>query len=150
VTYHAEVSDAPVRLSPGGPTETVLPDDPPSVRDALEAALGALEADRRAEVARVVAAAPRSSAAWAALGGLARDDVEAYACYRVGYHRGLDLMRASGWRGTGYLRAVHPSNRGVLDSISGLADCAARLGEDDEAERCRHFLVQLDPETYRL
>ena len=144
------MSDSPVNLSAGGPPETVLPLDAPEVRSALAEALARPEGERRDAVAQVVASAPRSSTAWAALGALARDDVEAYACFRVGYHRGLDLMRASGWRGTGYLRAAEPGNRGFLDSLAGLAATAARIGEDDEAERCRHFLVQLDPEAHRL
>ncbi len=139
-----------MNLSAGGPPETVLPLDPPEVRAALADALGRPEPERRDAVSAVVATAPRSSTAWAALGELARDDVEAYACFRVGYHRGLDLMRASGWRGTGYLRARHEGNRGFLDALAGLADRAARIGEDDEAERCRHFLVQLDPDSFRL
>ena len=42
---------------------------------------------------------PRFLDAWARLGELARDEVEAYAYFRVGYHRGLDRLRQSGWRG---------------------------------------------------
>lgn len=144
------MSDSPVNLSAAGPPTTVLPLDAPEIRAALADALSLPDEQRRDAVADVVAGAPRSSSAWAALGALARDDVEAYACFRVGYHRGLDLMRASGWRGSGYLRADEPGNRGFLDSLAGLADTASRIGEDDEAERCRHFLVQLDPDTYRL
>ncbi len=143
------MSDQPVHLSPGGPPSTVLPAEDPAALAAIEAALAAPEGDRRRLVAEVVAANPDLLAGWAALGSVARDEVEAYACYRVGYHRGLDRMRASGWRGTGYLPAAAPSNRGFLDSLEGLAATAARLGEADEAERCRHFLVQLDPDTYR-
>ena len=87
-------------------------------------------------VAAVVAANPRWSAAWAALGDCGRDDVEAYAAYRVGYHRGLDSLRGNGWRGSGYVRWEHPSNRGFLRSLAGLARQAAAIGEADEAERC--------------
>ena len=47
---------------------------------------------------------PRFLDAWAELGDLGRDDVERYAYYRVGYHRGLDALRANGWRGSGYVR----------------------------------------------
>ena len=81
----------------------------------------------------------------AELGGLARDPVEAYACYRVGYHRGLDTLRANGWRGSGYVRWEHPSNRGFLRCLSGLQRMSTMLGEADEAERCQVFLHQLDP-----
>lgn len=103
------------------------------------------EADRRAAVAGVVAGAPRFLDAWAALGDLGRDPVERYAAYRVGYHRGLDALRANGWRGSGYVRWSEPTNRGFLRCMRGLADMAAQIGEDDEADRCRTFLLQLDP-----
>ena len=89
---------------------------------------------------------PRYLDAWARLGDLARDDVEAYACYRVGYHRGLDRLRGSGWRGSGYVRWDDEDNRGFLRCAPrASADAAARLGEDDEAARCAQFLDQLDP-----
>ena len=96
-------------------------------------------------MAKVVADSPRFLDGWARLGDLGRDDVEAYACYRVGYHRGLDRLRASGWRGSGYVRWRHETNRGFLRSLAGLARTAASIGEDDEAERCEVFLRQLDP-----
>jgi len=59
--------------------------------------------------------------------------------------RGLDTLRANGWRGSGYVRWVHPSNRGFLSSLNGLAKAAAAIGELDEAERCELFLRQCDP-----
>ena len=88
---------------------------------------------------------PRYLDAWARLGGLARDDAEAYACYRVGYHRGLDQLRQSGWRGQGYVRWSHGPNRGFLRALAGLARVAGTIGEDDEARRCLTFVAQLDP-----
>ena len=94
----------------------------------------------------VVARWPRCLVAWATLGDLARDDVEAYAAYRVGYHRGLDRLRANGWRGSGYVRWSAPENQGFLRSLRGLGQAAGRIGEQDEAERCAHFLAQCDPE----
>jgi hypothetical protein len=63
----------------------------------------------------------------------------------VGYHRGLDRLRASGWRGSGYVRWAHPTNRGFLRSLAGLERMAAAIGERDEQERCALFLRQLDP-----
>ena len=102
-------------------------------------------ATRRAEVAAVVAAAPRCLDGWARLGALGRDEVESYAAFRVGYHRGLDRLRANGWRGSGYVRWRHPENRGFLRCLNGLAASAAAIGERDEAERCELFLRQLDP-----
>ena len=135
----------PVSLSSSGPPETILPPESPEVRHRLEQAMALPDAERRAAVAAVVAARPRWSEAWAALGDCGRDDVESYAAYRVGYHRGLDSLRANGWRGSGYVRWEHPSNQGFLRALSGLARQAAVIGEDDEAERCELFLRQCDP-----
>ncbi len=135
----------PVQLTPTGPPETVLDPEPPEVVHALAAAMARPEDERRAAVAAVVAGAPRALDGWARLGQLARDDVEAYAAFRVGYHRGLDRLRQNGWRGSGYVRWSHPENRGFLRSLHGLATVAARIGEVDEAERCATFLTQLDP-----
>ena len=74
-----------------------------------------------------------------------RDPVERYACHRVGYHRGLDQLRQSGWRGSGYVRWRHPSNRGFLRALDGLRAAAGEIGEADEERRCAEFLRQLDP-----
>ena len=142
------MSGSPVNLSSGLP-ETVIPAERLEVRSAIEHALAADPSDRRTQVAEVVAAQPRSLDGWAALGDLARDRIEAYACYRVGYHRGLDALRANGWRGSGYVRWRHESNRGFLRSLEGLGRVAAEIGEADEAARCAEFLHQLDPEWDR-
>ena len=127
-------------LSSGLP-ETALPDPSTELTAALDAA-----GNDRAAVAAVVAANPRESLVWARLGELGRDTIESYAAYRVGYHRGLDSLRANGWRGSGYVRGRHAGNRGFLTCLAGLARLAAEIGEDDEAERCRLFLRQLDPD----
>jgi hypothetical protein len=138
------VSDQPINMSTGLPT-TVLPAIDADVRDRLAAALDAPDDDRRAAVAAVVASSPRLLEGWAALGDLGRDPIERYAAYRVGYHRGLGALRANGWRGSGYVRWSQPTNRGFLRSLRGLGQMAALIGEDDEAERCHTFLLQLDP-----
>lgn len=135
----------PVHLSGSGPPETVLDAEPDAARSALSAALAAPEGERRGAVSSVVAQWPRFLEAWASLGDLARDDVEAYAAYRVGYHRGLDRLRQSGWRGSGYVRWSHPENRGFLRALDGLGRTAGLIGEADEEERCALFLRQLDP-----
>ena len=135
----------PVGLSQG-PPETVLSPEPADALAALDSALALDPEHRRAAVSEVVARWPRFLDAWARLGELARDDVEAYACFRVGYHRGLDRLRQSGWRGSGYVRWRHQTNRGFLRSLEGLRRTAAAIGEDDEAERCALFLRQLDPD----
>lgn len=135
----------PVTLSSSGPPETVLDHEPADALAALAAAVASPDAARRDAVTAVVARWPRMLAAWAALGDLGRDPVERYAAYRVGYHRGLDRLRANGWRGSGYVRWAHETNRGFLRSLAGLQRVAAAIGEHDEAERCALFLRQLDP-----
>jgi Protein of unknown function (DUF3151) len=94
---------------------------------------------------KLVSLAPRSSAVWATYGSVATDVIERYAAYRVGYHRGLDALRANGWKGSGFVRWAHPGNQGFLRCLDGLRLAAEEIGESDEAERCRLFLVQLDP-----
>ncbi len=136
--------ESPVNMSSGLP-ETALDPDPAEAREALAAALAGPEELRRDAVAQVATRFPRYLDAWARLGGLARDDAEAYACFRVGYHRGLDQLRQSGWRGQGYVRWRHAPNRGFLRSLAGLARVAGAIGEDDEARRCLTFVAQLDP-----
>jgi uncharacterized protein DUF3151 len=139
------MTDRPVNLSASGLASTVLDREPQEALDALRGALAEPSADRREAVSAVVARWPRSLDAWARLGDLARDDVEAYACYRVGYHRGLDRLRANGWRGSGYVRWADEENRGFLRCLRGLGRTAAAIGEEDEAARCSLFLEQLDP-----
>jgi hypothetical protein len=135
----------PVGLTQG-PPETVLPPEPAETVQALDGALGVESDRRRAAVADVVARWPRFLDGWARLGELARDDVEAYAYFRVGYHRGLDRLRQSGWRGSGYVRWQHPTNQGFLRALDGLRAAAGAIGEQDEEQRCAEFLHQLDPE----
>ena len=130
----------PVNLSGTGPPETILDPEPADALAALHGANG----DRDA-ISAVVARWPRFLDGWARLGQGARDDVEAYAAFRVGYHRGLDRLRANGWRGSGYVRWAHESNRGFLRALEGLRASAAAIGEHDEEERCALFLRQLDP-----
>jgi hypothetical protein len=143
------MSDQPIGMHRGGPPETVLPPEPDDFLADLEAAVADPDEGARRSALRALAARrPRSMAAWAALGACARDDVEAYAYFRVGYHRGLDQLRQAGWRGSGYVRGAHPENRGFLAALEGLGATAAAIGEEDEAERCAHFLNQLDPSAY--
>jgi hypothetical protein len=139
------MTDRPVTLTTSGPPETVLDAEPAELVAALAAALDAPDPDRRAAVAQVVAANPRFLDGWARLGQLGRDDIERYAAFRVGYHRGLDRLRANGWRGSGYVRWAHEENRGFLRALHGLSVTAGRIGETDEEERCALFLKQLDP-----
>src|SRR5580765_6927230 len=155
-----------------GPEPVRLPVDP-----------AAAELAGGAEPARVAAARPTSSLAWAVLAERALADadaalvagltpdvrvadvrpavglppdvadggdalaelVAAYADARTGYHRGLDQLRRSGWRGSGPVPWSHEPNRGFLRALAALARAAAAIGEDDEAKRCADFLRDADP-----
>lgn len=116
---------------------TKLPDDPAV----------ALLANGEAPAA-VAAAHPASSAAWAALAEAALAGgrpVEAYAYARTGYHRGLDALRRSGWKGQGPIPWAHEPNQGFLRALHTLGRAAATIGEQDEAARCAQFLADSDP-----
>ena len=123
----------------------MLDPEPADALAALARALDRPDGERRDAVSAVVAQWPRFLDAWARLGQLARDPVEGYACARVGYHRGLDRLRQSGWRGSGYVRWEHETNRGFLRALDGLRQRADEIGEADEAARCSEFLLQLEP-----
>jgi Protein of unknown function (DUF3151) len=101
------------------------------------------------DTAGVAGRYPSCLSAWASLGEhalRAGSPVEAYAYFRVGYHRGLDRIRKAGWRGSGRVPWSHAGNRGFLRSVKGLGEAAAALGESDEAERCATFLADLAPD----
>jgi uncharacterized protein DUF3151 len=108
------------------------------------------ELGRSSDATAVAARWPECLAAWAALGeeSLSEDrPVEAYAYFRVGYHRGLDRIRRAGWRGSGRVPWAHEGNRGFLRSLKGLGLAAGAIGETQEEERCRDFLGQLAPDA---
>ncbi len=108
------------------------------------------EADSADALAMVAARYPECLTAWAALGEAAlaeNQTVEAYAYFRVGYHRGLDRIRRAGWRGSGRVPWSHEPNRGFLRSLRGLGTAAAEIGEDTEATRCAEFFAQLAPDA---
>jgi hypothetical protein len=134
-----------VSMSRSGPPETELPALDPIVTHSLAEAEAQPPERRRAAVAAVAATHPTSPHAWAALGRASTPGIEAYMAFRVGYHRGLDQLRANGWRGSGFVRWQHESNRGFLECLEGLAVNAGIIGEESEAVRCRQFLVQCDP-----
>jgi Protein of unknown function (DUF3151) len=125
-----------------GPDPVLLPPDP-----------AAAELDRGADPAEVAAAHPTSSLAWAVLaeralhqaGGELAGTVTGYAYARTGYHRGLDRLRRSGWKGAGPVPWSHEPNRGFLRALAALQRAAAAIGETDEAARCRDLLVDADP-----
>ncbi|MCR1784867.1 DUF3151 domain-containing protein [Nocardioides carbamazepini] len=124
-----------------GPPPTHLPVDPAE----------ALLAEGRAP-ADVVRRLPSSPLAWATLAEQARDDsaddVTVYAYARVGYHRSLDLLRRSGWKGHGPVPWEHEPNRGFLRALALLALTARAIGETEEWERCSTFLRDSSPTAY--
>jgi hypothetical protein len=122
----------------------------PETRLPLDGAAGLLAAG---DDPRTVAAAhPTSSLAWAVLAEQALGDgrdVEGYAYARTGYHRGLDALRKSGWRGQGPVPWSHEPNRGFLRALAALARAARAIGESDEEARCVQFLRDSSAEAAR-
>jgi hypothetical protein len=146
------MAETPFPVGDGGlpimdsPPVVRLPDPPADAAAALQAALQASDSD--AALKAVCARWPAFVDAWALLGEhfyRHDQDVEAFACFRTGYHRGLDLLRKNGWRGHGYVPYSHEPNRGTLRAIRGLMLASAALGEPDEAGRCRKLLLDSDP-----
>ncbi|MEY8569600.1 DUF3151 domain-containing protein [Brevibacterium linens] len=124
-----------------GPQPTYLPDDHPDV-DARK------RIDSGEEPIDVAATLPASSLAWAELADEAHKEgrlVDAYAYARVGYHRGLDALRAAGWRGAGPIPYSHEVNRGFLRALYALGRAAGAIGEGEEAARIEEFLHSSDP-----
>ena len=112
-----------------GPDPTLLPEDPAAT------APGTPD--------EVVLAFPASSLAWANVAEQAREAgevLQSYAYARVGYHRGLDLLRHNGWKGHGPVPWSHEPNRGFLRCLFELSLASAAIGEADEAQRTAQFL----------
>jgi hypothetical protein len=124
----------------GGPRPTRLPDEPElTVARALDGGADAVD---------LAARHPASSLPWAVLAEQALDGgraVEGYAFARTGYHRGLDALRRSGWKGHGPVPWDHTANRGFLRALRALGRAAEAIDERDEAERCATFLRDCDP-----
>ena len=125
------------------PPATRLPDDPATGQLA-----DAVKTDTDEAYQQVAADVPASSAAWGALARRSLDagaPVTAYAYARTGYHRGLDQLRRSGWKGHGPVPWSHEPNRGFLTALHALSLAATQIGEADEAARCAQFLRDCDP-----
>ncbi|QBF48049.1 DUF3151 domain-containing protein [Janibacter limosus] len=124
-----------------GIPETLLPEDPAAAR-----------IDAGEDATSVAADLPSSSLPWAVLAEAALDggrSIEAYAYARTGYHRGLDALRRSGWKGQGPVPWSHLPNRGFLRSLAALSQAAGEIGEADEELRCRTFLTDSSLEAAR-
>lgn len=119
--------------------ETKLPEDPAAARiDAGEDPTG------------VAADLPSSSLPWAVLAELSLDagrSIEAYAYARTGYHRGLDALRRSGWKGQGPVPWSHEPNRGFLRAVAALSQAAGEIEEVEEEARCRTLLTDSSKEA---
>jgi len=128
-----------------GPPPTLLPEDP---------AVAELADNGRERFLEIVSAHPASSLCWALLAegalriGSAEGNLGAYAYARTGYHRGLDLLRRSGWRGSGPIPWEHVPNRGFLRSLFALAVAAERIGDAAEHQRCLQFLRDSSAAAY--
>ncbi len=135
-----------VTISRQGPPETILPPEDPKISNLLEAAIGTEDTHkRRGALNQVAEMYPTSISVWKTIATYGRDTMESYAAYRVGYHRGLDALRKNGWRGSGYVRWAHPSNQAFLECLSGLQIVSERIEDFEESERCKLFLLQLEP-----
>jgi len=133
--------------------QTVLPPEDPGALARLAEVLAPSDAapgaDLTVKLSELCARYPSFLDGWARLAEAwysAGEPVQAYACARVGYHRGLDRLRKHGWGGTGQVHWSAPTNRGFLRSLYLLMAAAIEIGEDDEATRCRAFLLDLDPD----
>ncbi|MHA7985099.1 DUF3151 domain-containing protein [Rathayibacter sp. CAU 1779] len=120
----------------------------PVERDAV---IELLDAGGEPRVLRlVVARYPHSSLAWAKLADAVFDPdapLESYAYARVGYHSGLDALRAAGWEGdvVPSIPWSHEPNRGVLRSLYTLRRAADAIGDAAEVTRLTDFLTAADP-----
>ena len=118
--------------------QTRMPEDPAAAELSAEGG--------RERFGEIIRAYPTSSLCWALLaeGALAMSspegDIAAYAYARTGYHRGLDTLRRSGWKGAGQVPWEHAPNRGFLRALWALAVAAGRIGETEENERCTQLL----------
>lgn len=133
-------------LMASGP-ETRLPEDP---------ALDQLSSRGMEEFMDIVRENPTSSLCWALLAEASliprtpEGDIAAYAYARTGYHRGLDALRRSGWKGSGPVPWSHVPNQGFLRCLWALGTAAERIGEDDEAQRCAQFLRDCSEEAHQV
>ncbi len=129
-----------------GTAPTLLPIDP---------AVAEIAERGRDAFIEIVSARPESSLCWALLAegslavGSAEADVAAYAYARTGYHRGLDALRRSGWKGAGPVPWEHAPNRGFLRALWALAEAAGRIDDQVEQERCAQLLRDSSPTAFR-
>jgi hypothetical protein len=140
------MSNDPAPQAPRG--RNLLPETPATLLPEDERAHSALRGAAPGAEEQVAADHPTYGAAWAVLARRALDagqTVTAYAYARTGYHRGLDQLRRSGWKGSGPVPWAHAPNQGFLRCLHLLALAADQIGEAGEAARCAQFLRDCDP-----
>ena len=128
------------RTCSAGPPPTLLPDDPGPRRAARERRPG-----RRGR--RRPTRSPRSPGRPSPTRRTrAAPIVESYAYARVGYHRGLDRLRRSGWKGHGPV-PVGARAQPRLPALARTRSAGppATIGETAEADRCATFLRDSTP-----
>ena len=102
--------EQPISLFSSGPPTTVISLPIPEAAIELSDARNQKQEERKSAIAVVVANWPRFIDSWVALAEETDDVIEQYAYFRIAYHRGLDTLRGSGWKGSGYVRWSEPSN----------------------------------------
>jgi nitroreductase len=135
-----------VNLNRGGPPEIVLPNESRRVLDGIETAISLQNTDDSVDqLLNLAELNPDSIAIWTQLGVLSSEKMQAYAFFRLAYHRGLDALRKNGWRGSGFVRWSSISNRYFLRALHGLEKLSEEIDDSEEAARCHLFLLQLEP-----
>ncbi len=99
----------------------------------------------------VAATYPASSAAWGALAEnalAAGHTVEAYAYARTGYHRGLDLLRRNGWKGSGPIPVVARAESGLPAVAAGAGFGQQRDQRNRRGRADRRVPARLRPQPW--
>ena len=139
-----------VAFNKGKIPETRLPSEDPTLEQEMNKVRGNESADKRSTLLILASKNPESIGIWCVLGISSSEMMESYSYFRVAYHRGLDSLRKNGWRGSGFVRWEHESNRYFLFALNQLAEISREIGDHAEAERCNLFLRQLEPSWEQL
>ena len=139
-----------VAFNKGKIPETRLPSEDPTLEQEMNKVRGNESADKRSALLILASKNPESIGIWCVLGISSSEMMESYSYFRVAYHRGLDSLRKNGWRGSGFVRWEHESNRYFLFALNQLAEISREIGDHAEAERCNLFLRQLEPSWEQL
>lgn len=138
------MAQAPVNLTTTGPPETILDPEHPEAYNALNEALNLQGLQRHAALAAILYRWPSFLEGWAQRGESARDEIEAYAAFRVGYHRGLDRLRENGWRGR-VMYAGHTGKTGVFALFGWVAALSCKNWRSPRSSAMRRFFAATRP-----